>query len=213
MLDLDNLKTEGVVIVENISSQEELISLARFVGKIRPHPNGENMATLKSSDGANSLAGTFSKAYGLSAFPLHTDTAFWGLPARYIVMGMLTPSRSTTNYVPLSEIHRLISGDLLKQARRAIYLVETFEGSKYTSLVFDAGESCGIRFDPNIMTPVNGYAKRIHEELIIAMNRLKLRKIDWDGNKAVVIDNWNVLHSRSAVNNENREMLRIYLES
>lgn len=213
MLDLDKLKTEGIVIVENISSQDELISLAKSVGKIRPHPNGEDMAILKSDDDTNSLTGTFSNVYGLSAFPFHSDTAFWGLPARYIVMGMLSTSSCTTNYISLKEIDRFISGDFLRKARRAIYLIETFEGSKYTSPVFEVDGSYGFRFDPNIMTPANGYAKIFHDELVAAMNRVESMKIDWSGNKAVVLDNWNYLHSRSAVINENREMFRIYLES
>ncbi len=213
MLYLDNLKNEGIVVVENIYSQDELISLAKSVGKIRPHPNGEDIATLKSTDGMNSLTGTFSKIYGLSTFPFHTDTAFWGVPARYIVMGMLTTSQCTTNYISLSDIDKYISGDFLSKARKAIYLVETFEGSKYTSPVFDNNGRCGFRFDPNIMTPVNGHAKRFHEELVVAMDRVESRKIDWNGNKAVVFDNWNYLHGRSAVKNESREIFRIYLES
>jgi len=213
MLDLVNLKTEGIVIVENIYSQDELISLAKSVGKIRAHPNGEDMVTLKSSDGVNTLTGTFSNIYGLSAFPLHTDTAFWGIPARYVVMGMLKTSKCTTNYVSLSNINKFVSGDFLIKARRAIYLVETFEGCKYTSPVFYENGSCGFRFDPNIMTPVNGHAKKFHEEFVAAINKVESIKIDWNGNKAVVFDNWNYLHSRSAVVNENRQLFRIYLEN
>ncbi|PVZ72189.1 TauD/TfdA family dioxygenase [Pelagibaculum spongiae] len=210
---LDNLKTEGIAIVENIYSQDELIGLAKSIGNIRPHPNGEDVATLKSSDGTNSLTGTFSSTYGLSMFPFHSDTAFWGLPARYIIMGMFSTSRCTTNYISLRDIERFISDDFLSKARRAIYLVETIEGSKYTSPVFEVNDNYGFRFDPNIMTPANDYAKVFHEELVVAMNRVESIKIDWSGNKAVIFDNWNSLHSRSAVKDESREIFRIYLES
>lgn len=213
MLDLDIFKTKGIVIVEDICSQGELISLAKSIGKIIPHPNGEEMATLKSNDGMNSLCGTFSKVYGLSEFPFHTDTAFWGLPARYVVMGMLTTSLCATNYISFSDIEKFISGDFLSKARKSIYLVETFEGCKYTSPIFDNNGSHGFRFDANIMTPVNGHAKSLHKEVLEAIDKIAPRIIDWNGNKAVVLDNWNCLHSRSAVNNENREIFRIYLES
>jgi len=213
MLNIETLKTEGIVIVENICSKTELTNLANSVGRIRPHPNGKDVVTLISTNGENSLPGTFSNTYGLSEFPFHTDTAFWGLPARYIVMGMISTSPCTTNYISLREINKLITGDIFNKARRAIYLVETFEGSKYTSPVFDIGESCGFKFDPNIMTPVNDYAIRFNIELLAALEKVEIKKIEWSGNKAVVFDNWNFLHSRSAVKNENREMFRIYLEN
>lgn len=77
MLDLNELKSEGVVVIDGIHSKDELISMAQSIGKIRPYPNGEYVAELKSSDGRSSLAGTFSNIYGLSAFPFHTDTSFW----------------------------------------------------------------------------------------------------------------------------------------
>lgn len=213
MLDLNRLKTEGVVVIDGVHSKDELISLAKSIGKIRPHPNGEYVATLKSSDGRSSLAGTFSNIYGLAAFPFHTDTAFWELPARYIVMGVQKRSRCKTNYISLSDIEKNISGDFLAKARKSIYLSETFEGSKYTSLVFGGNEAWGFRFDPNTMTPANAHAKKFHEELEAAIDRVEPREIDWSGHKAVVFDNWKFLHGRESVKNESREMLRIYLEN
>ena len=213
MLDLNCLKSEGVVVIDGVHSKDELIRVAKSIGKIKPHPNGEYVAELKSSDGRSSLAGTFSNVYGLSAFPFHTDTAFWELPARYVVMGMIERSGSKTNYISLSDIEKNISGDFLAKARKSIYLSETFEGSKYTSLVFGGNEAWGFRFDPNIMTPANVHAKNFHEELETAIERVEPRKIDWGGSRAVVIDNWKFLHGRESVKNESREMLRIYLEN
>jgi hypothetical protein len=186
--------------------------LAKSVGEIRPHPNGENIFTLKSSDGRNSLPGTLSNIYGLSAFPFHTDTAFWGIPARYVIMGMFRKSKCTTNYIPLSDIVGFFSSNFRVKAEKSIYLVETFEGCKYTSPVFCRNGVWGIRFDPNIMTPANSHAKMFHAELLAAVGAIEPRKVHWDGEKAVVFDNWKNLHSRSAVNNEKREIFRIYLE-
>ncbi|WP_064662763.1 TauD/TfdA family dioxygenase [Pseudoalteromonas sp. MQS005] len=213
MLDLGDLEHNGVVIIDNISSRAELKRLAKSIGEIRPHPNGENIATLKSSDGRSSLPGTLSNIYGLSAFPFHTDTAFWGIPARYVVMGMFSKSQCTTNYISLSDITRVVSNDFRAKAEKSIYLVETFEGCKYTSPIFCQNGVSGIRFDPNIMKPANVHAERFHSELLEALRSIEPRKIHWDGNKAVVFDNWKNLHGRSAVNNERREIFRIYLES
>jgi|TARA_B110000914_G_C15195990_1_gene324007 hypothetical protein len=43
MRDIDNLKTDGMVIAENIYSKAELINLAKSVDKIRRHPNGQRL--------------------------------------------------------------------------------------------------------------------------------------------------------------------------
>lgn len=212
MRNTGNFKADGFLMVENIYSQAEMISLSKSIGSIIPHPNGKSIVALTSSNGEKSLTGTLSNIYGLSEFPLHTDTAFWGVPARYVVMGMVSTSECTTNYISLQEIDEFMSGELFNKARRAIYLIETFEGSKYTSPVFYMAGSYGFRFDPNIMTPVNSHAKKFHKELSAALEKIEVRKVEWSGNKAIVFDNWKYLHGRSAVKNENREIFRIYLE-
>lgn len=212
MRNLDNLTTRGIAIVDGVNSKSELIRLAKSIGIIKLHPNGEELAVLKSTDGVNSISGTFSNIHGLAAFPFHTDTAFWGVPARYVVMGMLNKSSCTTNFISLNDLKEFITEDFLSKARKSIYLLETIEGSKYTSLIFSNNNDYGIRFDPNIMTPANEHAKRFHEELVGTIGSVESIKINWNGNKAIVFDNWKYLHSRSAVKNEKREVFRIYLE-
>jgi hypothetical protein len=127
-------------------------------------------------------------------------------------MGMLKKSSYTTNYISLKNLEKFITDDFLRKARKSIYLLETIEGSKYTSPIFGSNEDYGIRFDPNIMKPANEHAKKFHAEFLTAMKHVESRQIDWSGNKAVVLDNWKYLHNRSAVKNENREISRIYLE-
>lgn len=212
VLDLDELQDKGIMIVEGVSSVEELVDLAESLGNILLHPNGERVAKLKANCGSNSLHGTFSKNYGFEAFPFHTDTAFWGLPVRFVVMGMFGSSKSTTNYVTFNDIQKVVSFNFFEMANRSIYLIETFEGAKYTSPVFHSDENYGYRFDPNIMSPVNRDAKIFHEEMLLAIDKIEPRKVSWSGNKAVILDNWQYLHNRSAVNEESREILRLYIE-
>ena len=207
------IDAKGMVITKNIYSQEEMIKLANSVGRITRHPNGEKLAILNSSNGANSRPGTFSRNYGLSAFPFHTDTSFWGEPARYIVMGMLNKSSCSTNYISVDDVCDLYKGDFVREGQKSIYLIETFEGCKYTSPIFYRNGELGFRFDPNIMEPVNNHANSFHVKLEEAINSVEPESIEWVGNKAIIIDNWKYLHNRSAVMSEDREVLRIYLES
>lgn len=212
MFNISDLKEKGVSIVENVNSRSELIALAEQLGEIKPHPNGEKVALLKSSDGVGAPCGTLSNNFGLLEFPFHTDTAFWGVPARYVVMGMFKKSKCTTNYISIDDIAGLFAGDFYKKANNSIYLSQTFEEKKYTSPLFANNGVSGFRFDPNIMLPVNDVAKFFHEELLSIIKKIKPTEMHWDGNKAIIFDNWSFLHSRSPVINEDREIFRIYVE-
>ncbi|WP_420590209.1 hypothetical protein [Bacterioplanoides sp.] len=213
MSNFGRINAKGMVITKKIYSQIEMVELANSLGRIARHPNGEKLAILKSSNGANSRPGTFSKNYGLSAFPFHTDTSFWGEPARYIVMGMLNKSSCSTNYISIDDLFDLYKGDFVREGQKSIYLIETFEGCKYTLPIFYRNGELGLRFDPNIMTPLSKHACSFHLKLQEAINSAEPERIEWVGNKAVIIDNWKYLHSRSAVKGEDREVLRVYLES
>lgn len=203
----------GFLEIGEISSKNELLRLASSIGKIIPHPNGEKLYSLSPSAGKKSVKGTFSNKFGLSEFPLHSDTAFWSQPPRYIVMGMIGVSSCNTQLIAWSEIFSLLSAQAKIYANSATYLIDTIEGKKYASLLFSVNGVRGFRFDPCCMKPQNKAARRFHEEMIEIQQKLNTKKIVWTGEKAVVIDNWKYLHGRSSVsaNEDKRELLRIYI--
>ncbi|MCF5711432.1 hypothetical protein I9H06_24025 [Pseudomonas tremae] len=212
MIDLNALRVDGFVEVEGIESKEHLIEIAKSIGKCLPNPDGSLISTVRANNGVCARPGTFSHAYGLSPFPMHTDTAYCSLPVRYLVLGMLKPSEASTRYINIKHIIESGSANLLKLARESIYLVETFEQAKYTSAVFSSGGVTGVRYDPNIMTPANKPARKFDLELADAIRGAGFNEVYWPGNKAVILDNWECLHGRSKVAESNREILRIYLE-
>jgi alpha-ketoglutarate-dependent taurine dioxygenase len=60
------------------------------------------------------------------------------------------------------------------------------------------------------MKPINDSAKRV-VHLMSEMNT-NLWGINWSGNKAIIIDNWKMLHGRrEAKAGEKRELKRIYI--
>lgn len=102
MIDFELLKMKGVLELEGVSDKQDIVDLASSLGQLRTHPNGERVYILKPSDGEQSLDGTFSRLYGYSAFPIHTDTAFWSLPARYVIMAMKSSSKCGTSFLSLA---------------------------------------------------------------------------------------------------------------
>ena len=215
MIDFEILKNEGFFTIDSFDSPKQLLDIAATIGNIFPHPNGELLAVLTANDGINSLPGTFSQKFGFGEFPMHTDTSFLGKPVRYLVLAMLDKSNCSTNYIPINNILNRLSNEMIALGKKSVYLIDTFEGKKYTSLFFNYNDENGFRFDPNIMTPVNKSAKEFNFKLLEVLNTIEKNTIFWSGNKAVVIDNWKNLHSRSPLEdiNLNRKLLRIYVEN
>lgn len=212
MLDLHALHSDGLVEIDKVESQEHLIEIAKAIGRVVPNSNGEAIVKLIATDGRSALKGTFSDTFGFGQFPLHTDTAYFSLPVRYLILGMADISESSTRYVQLHELLYKDSARLLSLARKSVCVLETFEGAKYVPVIFSSNGVEGFRFDPNIMRPANKAAREFLRLFLEAVASLEVKEIDWTGHKAVVFDNWKCLHGRSRVVSSKREILRIYVE-
>ncbi|MGB1800544.1 MAG: hypothetical protein ACPHLK_06915 [Gammaproteobacteria bacterium] len=212
MIDFRALQKKGWLEIKGLRSPDDLAEIANQLGQIRPHPNGEYIFNLRPSNGSNSTRGTFSNVYGYAEFPLHTDLAFWLLPARYVVLGMINKSDSYTNVILTTDVFSELGKDVTNYARDSIYIIDTIEGKKYSSLFFRSQSLTGFKFDSNCMKPVNGHAKLFHNKITACLNDIETTSIHWTGNKAVVIDNWNTLHGRGRVNasDKNRNLMRVY---
>ncbi len=208
-----SLKEKGWTEFSSDSSDSELILIASKIGKITTHPNGEYIYSLKPKVKKNAVKGTFSGKHGLNDFPLHTDTAFYKKPIRYILMHSTKPSECDTTLLLKNSFWDLMTKAEKVKAERAIYLVKTNREKFYTSFIFQDNKEQGFKYDPSCMTPVNKCAKEFDQILNKILLDIPLTNIKWSGNKTVILDNWNILHGRkSAQNDINRELKRIYIK-
>ena len=214
MIDFESLKMKGLVELEGVSDEQDIVDLASTLGQLRLHPNGERVYTLKPSDGEQSLDGTFSRLYGYSTFPIHTDTAFWSLPARYVIMAMKATSQCGTSFLSLATQREDFKKEIYGLAKKSVFILKNFEGARYVSAYFRCGEEEGIRFDPNCMNPKNKEAGLFRDKIIELAAR-NIGIVKWTGDKTLIIDNWSVLHGREAVLHEkgSRTLSRIYVEA
>ena len=207
-----SLKENGWAEFNSDSTDSELISIASNIGKVTKHPNGESVFSLKPKLQNNAFKGTFSGKHGLNDFPLHTGTAFYKKPVRYILMHSTNPSDCDTTLLLKNSFWDLMTKAEKTKAERAIYLVKTLGEKFYTSFIFQDNNEQGFKYDPSCMSPVNKYAKEfdiIFNEILL---EIPLINIKWSGNNTIIIDNWNILHGRkSAQNDINRELKRIYI--
>lgn len=193
-------------------TENGLISLAKSFGQIQRHPNGAEVFTLKPKVGLNSTIGTFTDKFGLGRFPLHTDTAFYSKPIRYMILSMNKPSEAFTTILPIDRLFEKLNQNDKYLATRAIYKIKTNESSFYTSLIVEKNGIKYIRYDPTCMFPVNNSAREFEIILNEIFKQVKPENITWNKPKTIIIDNWKVLHGRSCVNlNEQRELKRIYI--
>jgi len=210
----NDLLLKGWITINDISSKVALFNYAELVGIVIPHPNGEMINTLKANDGLYSCKGSFSNRFGYSSFPLHTDTAFWSIPARYMMLCSIHANEHDTLIYSSLAFLSSLSEEELNLAKSAVFVVKTYHKLHYTSMIFNEFNSIGFRYDPCCMIPVNKAAKRIITIYDDFFNQHSPERVKWCGNSAILLDNWKMLHGRSIVNQNNqREINRIYIKA
>ncbi len=206
--------TKGWLEFSGIESIQSVLTLANEFGDIIAHPDGNEFNIITPRKKNNSYPGTLSHLHEYGEFPLHTDTAFWSVPARYIVLAMLIENNNSTLVVSADKIFNSLDAEVKKIAREAVFKVETPFGEFDTRAIFEKSGEIGIRFNACCMTPSNSSAEIFFEEFDRALKHIRPNQIQWTGNKAIVIDNWKVVHGRPAIidpiDNE-RSLIRVYV--
>jgi hypothetical protein len=206
------LNSCGWLCVHGISSQTSLLELANSIGTPVTSPSGDIVKTIKVTSAARARPGTLSAQNGQGEFPLHTDTAFWPVPARYLVLRALGDTRRCTTVRSFAELFRGHDA-LLSLAEKSVWLARTHLTSFYCSMLFRHRNEAAWRYDANCMLPVNLAAKQLERALRLMMSCDSGNPIAWSGSDAVVISNWNVLHGRGPSPQDEGERIleRIYV--
>jgi alpha-ketoglutarate-dependent taurine dioxygenase len=206
------LDTRGWTRIPAIRNRSELLQLANSIGHPVASPTGEIVKSLRPVPVEKAPTGTLSSVFGLGPFPLHTDTAFWPIPARYVVLRVQGDIRRHSRLWTFAEMVAT-EPKVLSLAERSVWLVRTNSGRFYCSLRFRHLGMIGWRFDQQCMHSVNKPAQELEEILrsILAANPGYC--FGWSRNEALVLSNWQVLHSLgSAPEGEGERVLeRIYI--
>jgi alpha-ketoglutarate-dependent taurine dioxygenase len=208
-MDFENLYREGWQIFDGVTDNEALHTIGASLGKLIADPFGRMLAVLRPSHPNEVVTRSFSFKYGYGAFPLHTDTAFWASPVRYIVFRSMAPSLTPTVILPRQATELLFSG---VESDRAVFWLRTTAGTRYAKVRLEEPET-GYRFDLNNMRAANDDAKRLVARVAKTAASEQV-EIPWTGQNAVVIDNWRCLHGRGEVapRDSNRALTRLYVD-
>lgn len=211
MNNIEILRESGLVEIEcKDFSDQNLLSLASEFGSIVPGARGELVQPLPAREKGTGPIGSFSYSVGYGPFPWHTDTAYWGTPARFLLLASDTKSPCATTYQSFDFLQTRVE-DFDYLMKRAVYLLNVPGIKRYLSPIFEIEGEKGYRLDYHIYRPINEEATVLMKRVGQVLEQNYLRHL-WTGRNVVVIDNWKVIHARECADiDKNRFLKRIYI--
>jgi hypothetical protein len=200
---LSSLSKHGYAELHNLCSLDEALSVTSTLGDVTPL-NGEVTQKLIPLDRGAVSSRSFTSRFGRELFPLHTDTAFWIRPARFVVFFMENASCTATNVLSVQDSECLVE---FCRKTNPVFTRQTTRGIIY-SRPWTENDGGRLVYDPCYMRPENQSARDFEG----ALNDLLVsaKRICWPGRKALVIDNWRVLHGRERCSDMTRVLFRFY---
>jgi len=193
--DLKRLHEQGWFLTETFGDKE-LLQLAGSLGApIRSRTAAVLIDELRPISKSQAQPCSLSAKHGTGAFPLHTDTAHWRRPARYVLLrAVVVDEHSRSTLIKDSRLFQLNALDrcLLK---RAVFGVRSGRSSFLTTIVPE--DEKFFRFDRDCMFPKSPSAVQASSIVASAETSCAAVEIHWAVNRTLVLDNWRFLHGRS----------------
>ena len=200
-----------------------MFEAASIIGKVLdvesrwPNAGVSTIQRLTAREPIDEKGRRYSDIYGRKRFPFHTDLAHWALPPRYLILRCVSGAKGVSTGV-LSSAHflNIVGRD---QARRALFRsrnsVASFSNGSILTLLQDRAGDDVFRWDPQFLTPMNGFASEIRDKMLQgeascsqAAEYFSLH----EPNDTLIIDNWRCLHCRTRVpDGVERVVERVYL--
>ena len=124
------------------------------------------------------LPGSLSRRYGLGTLPIHTDTAHWARPCRYLVMACAEVGPVPTATLLLDARHVRLSEPEEAACSSAVFLVRNGRRSFYGSIRERDREFIGL--DPGCMAPLSCEGGLALQAFSFDRNRGALCQHDWE---------------------------------
>jgi hypothetical protein len=189
---------------------ERLLAIARELGTPTPtRSRGSLCEVLLPTQAGNAKPRSLSRLHGVGEFPLHTDTAHWVTPCRYVMLACVSPgggSRATL----LMDTQRLRLNEHQSSLLHSTPLRVTNGRNSFFSTILSKSRPF-MRFDPGCMTAttIDGM------ETLELFSQYKwpdhVEHFQWAVGTVLVLDNWRMLHGRASANvpDEGRKLMRI----
>lgn len=208
-IDLNKLHDNGWFFLRGgkLLNQDNLVKLAKALGEPTPsRATGTLVDTLMPVDAKMARPNSLSALYGTGHFPLHTDTAYKKVPARYILLyaKQIEGEVQPTTLLDLGKIK--FSQDLEERLDRCLYTVVNSRHSFLATLrgYSNTHRKNWIRFDTSCMLATNKESTVTINELNESISKVTLDTINWSQGDILIIDNWRCLHGRGVTNSSTK---------
>lgn len=201
------LKETGVRTTKAVS--ELLMSIASSLGEIAPGRWGRLIEPVLPETLETARPGSLSSKFGLAPLPLHTDTAHWIVPCRYLLLACVEPGPGPTPTILLDSRAVELSESESLACRSAVFSVRNGRSSFYGSIM--DRDRPFLRFDPGCMVPISEDGAMAMTAFSPGRNSNAMQRHDWKPGDIVTLDNWRMLHARGTETRPGRVLLRIMI--
>jgi len=214
MSNIGIIKQNGYLLLKELHPGTDSTAVISSLGTPRAFGDGPAIHSVSPAKKANSAPNTYSGMYGLGIFPFHTDLAHWRYPPRYLVLRCVVgfedvPTLLLDGDEIVSAIGRPLLSRSLVQPRRPV------DGRlPLYRLLQPSDERDVLRWDEVFIRPASDVGNAGVEKFKAAVDshapiRIALSK----PGDTLIIDNWRMLHARSAIGPEHqsRNIERAYL--
>jgi alpha-ketoglutarate-dependent taurine dioxygenase len=179
------------------------VSGLTLVQDLRPRPLSETPENIYSGN------------FGFGEFPLHTDMAHWAIPPRYLMLRCVAGDPSVTTFLADSQGVVRHFGEA-RMAGCSLKPRKPVEGRFHLLSAYQPRPPLGplFRWDELFLKAATKTSEVICEHVRNHMSGLEKQAICLHkAGDTVIIDNWRMLHGRSAVSSDvsDRHIQRIYL--
>ncbi|MGK9121087.1 TauD/TfdA family dioxygenase [Olivibacter jilunii] len=212
LIDIKKLNEVGWVEIEKSFDNGELLSLASSFGTVLAHPNQQLIDILTPKDRNKAQFGTLSFKYEYGKFPLHSDTAFWVRPSKYVILANSIENKTATTIFNIRQAVARLDFHRKEILKRSVYLVKTKNTSFYSSLMSYFNGEFLFRYDPMCMRPFNAISNKAEAIINEIFSQSTPMEITWQKPKVLIFNNWICLHGRNPIDDPNRILKRIYIK-
>ena len=212
------VQRQGFAFCEKLSPQLSIVGIARRLGsiieieKMLPCGGIPNVQSLVPRTTDQGPKNRYSGHYGLDAFPLHTDLAHWAIPPRYVLLRCLVGSKDVeTKLLAATYIIDRLGESLLQKAVLRVRRHRRGSSGLLRALSRFRQQDL-FRWDSIFLEPVNDHAQKLKHTMESSVFDGVVRVCLQDRGDTLLLDNWKLLHSRSAVPlGCARQIERVYL--
>lgn len=190
--------------------RREMLSISRELGKPLPVRAGDDVfTTLTPTVAKLARPNSLSRRFSCGEFELHTDTAHWVTPCRYIMLACVDSGEGGRPTLVLDAKALPLTSSQTELLYTAPVRITNGRRSFFSTILSRGREF--VRFDEGCMTGLTAPALAALQVLKKKHWLGQVEEFRWRPGVGLLIDNWRILHGRglAATEDPRRKLLRI----